>query len=434
MTDWQHTYDPRDLNYLSARAKRIHETAEVLGVPALGLAGGIARELTLSREVYLHDPLIVAARPMKEFLTSNEADSTIPDSPMSSGRAWKPISHKAIADSFALSNTPGGIIKMWPETVNRILNKLSNPVFWDVGPGGVNIRTGIQMLQNYNRMFPDSDPLDLKRYNDRYDLLVRDLKNPDSDTTIKIAGLVAREGHDFFAKAMTPQRWGALSEDQRAAALTKYYAVGKERMEDDFVKRGGDPNTYTPDFNGDGSDMYLYDPGNGSWSNPARLRDALSPGQRTQNAPDTQPSRAADFASGMNNASMQQVSAAQRTGGSVAPAQPGSSPLAQQVVANGDYLTANGFAITPRTMYVAHVIGPQRAVDLFRRTGSTASPDVPSPDAATGEQMRAWARALRGYGSAAMPPAGGIAATPDASPGIADAAPADAGEANGLLA
>ena len=323
---------------------------------------------------------------------------------------------------------------MWPETVNRILNKLSNPVFWDVGPGGVNIRTGIQMLQNYNRMFPDSDPLDLKRYNDRYDLLVRDLKNPDSDTTIKIAGLVAREGHDFFAKAMTPQRWGALSEDQRAAALTKYYAVGKERMEDDFVKRGGDPNTYTPDFNGDGSDMYLYDPGNGSWSNPARLRDALSPGQRTQNAPDTQPSRAADFASGMNNASMQQVSAAQRTGGSVAPAQPGSSPLPQQVVANGDYLTANGFAITPRTMYVAHVIGPQRAVDLFRRTGSTASPDVPSPDAATGEQMRAWARALRGYGSAAMPPAGGIAATPDASPGIADAAPADAGEANGLLA
>jgi hypothetical protein len=63
--------------------------------------------------------------------------------------------------------------------------------------------------------------------------------------------------------------------------------------------------------------------------------------------------------------------------------------------ANANYIAANGFAITPRTMYVAHVIGPQRAVDLFR-TGSTGSPDIPSPDAAMGDQVRAWARALRG--------------------------------------
>ncbi|HEV3145179.1 MAG TPA: hypothetical protein VGZ47_14915, partial [Gemmataceae bacterium] len=127
--------------------------------------------------------------------------------------------------------------------------------------------------------------LDLKRYNQRYDLLVRDLKNPDSDTTIKIAGLVAREGHDFFAKAMTPQRWAALSDDQRAAALTKYYAVGKERMEDDFAKRGGDPRTYTPDFNGDGSDMYFYLPEGDAPSNPERLKNAIDPGRRTQVSP-----------------------------------------------------------------------------------------------------------------------------------------------------
>src|SRR5262249_41832452 len=152
------------------------------------------------------------------------------------------------------------------------------------GPGNIKIRTAISMLQNYNRMFPDSDPLGLKQYNDRYDLLVRDLKNPDSDTTVKIAGLVAREGQDFFTKAMTPQRWSALSDDQRGAALTKYYAVGKERMEDDFQKQGANPGMYTPDFYGDGSDMYLYDPGNGNWSNPARLKNALSPGLRTENS------------------------------------------------------------------------------------------------------------------------------------------------------
>ena len=66
-----------------------------------------------------------------------------------------------------------------------------------------------------------------------------------------------------------------------------------------------------------------------------------------------------------------------------------------RVIDTGNYLRANGFEITPRSMYVASVLGPQRAVDLFKRTGSTSSDAVPSTDAATGQQMRAWARQLR---------------------------------------
>jgi len=75
--------------------------------------------------------------------------------------------------------------------------------------------------------------------------------------------------------------------------------------------------------------------------------------------------------------------------------------LPQQVIDTGNYLRVNGYEITPRTMYVSHVLGPQAAVDLFKRTGSTGSPAVPSPDAATGDQMRAWVRALR-LGPAAL--------------------------------
>jgi hypothetical protein len=68
-------------------------------------------------------------------------------------------------------------------------------------------------------------------------------------------------------------------------------------------------------------------------------------------------------------------------------------------------------SITPRTMYVSHVLGPQAAIDLFKRTGSTSSDAVPSPDAATGDQMRAWARQLRlGTQAAGLPP------TPDSIP------------------
>jgi len=75
---------------------------------------------------------------------------------------------------------------------------------------------------------------------------------------------------------------------------------------------------------------------------------------------------------------------------------PSAYGLPQHVLDAGNLLRANGYEITPRTMYVAHVLGPQGAVDLMKRTGSTGSPpEVPSPDAATGDQMRAWVRALR---------------------------------------
>lgn len=105
--------------------------------------------------------------------------------------------------------------------------------------------------------------------------------------------------------------------------------------------------------------------------------------------------------------------------------QMGALGLPQRVVDTGNLLRANGYAITPRTMYLAHVLGPQAAVDLINRTGSTSSPDVPSPDAATGDQMRAWVRALR-LGPAAAGLAGGMAPAPNAGPATADQPSADA--------
>jgi hypothetical protein len=97
----------------------------------------------------------------------------------------------------------------------------------------------------------------------------------------------------------------------------------------------------------------------------------------------------------------------------------------QHVIDAGSLLRANGYEITPRTMYLAHVLGPQGAVDLIKRTGSTSSDAVPSPDAATGRQMLAWMRALR-LGDAAP-----FAAPMPASLGAPDAsAPAQFGGPN----
>lgn len=88
--------------------------------------------------------------------------------------------------------------------------------------------------------------------------------------------------------------------------------------------------------------------------------------------------------------------------------------LPPHVLEAGNLLRAAGYEITPRTMYLAHVLGPQAAVDLIKRTGSTYSPAVPSADAATGDQMRAWVRALRLGPAAQAGLVGGLAPAPSA--------------------
>lgn len=86
--------------------------------------------------------------------------------------------------------------------------------------------------------------------------------------------------------------------------------------------------------------------------------------------------------------------------------------LPQHVIDTGNYLRANGIEITPRSMYVANVLGPRGAVDLIKRTGSTSSDAVPSPDAVTGRQMLTWARQLRLGPAAPAAPDFGATAPP----------------------
>jgi hypothetical protein len=199
MTGWRYGYHPQDMNYISAKAKAIRDTAATLGVPPLSVAGGIAREMTLERYEYPYYPARRAAQPLKELLTSSEPDWETGSRRITYGYdfPWKPITHDTIANYIDQSN-------MLPREHLKdlsYLDRFDNPAFFDGGPGNIKIRTAIGVLQNYNQMYPDSDPLELKRYNQRYNLLVRDLKDPDSDTTVKIAGVVAREGQNVFANA-----------------------------------------------------------------------------------------------------------------------------------------------------------------------------------------------------------------------------------------
>jgi hypothetical protein len=115
----------------------------------------------------------------------------------------------------------------------------------------------------------------------------------------------------------------------------------------------------------------------------------------------------------------QQQIAGQAGGSREAPSAYG---LPQHVIDAGNTLRTNGYEITPRTMYLAHLLGPQGAVDLIKRSGSTGSPpEVPSPDAATADQMRAWVRALRlGPAAAGIAAIGGTIPAPNAGVAMPD--------------
>src|ERR1044072_5768037 len=104
MADWQQPYDTRDLNYFSAKAKQIRDTASLLGVPALGMVGGVAREMAYGRNVDPYNPWARASAPIKSFLTSNEVDTSAPAT--MPGEVWKPITHQTLAEGFARSNLP----------------------------------------------------------------------------------------------------------------------------------------------------------------------------------------------------------------------------------------------------------------------------------------------------------------------------------------
>jgi hypothetical protein len=154
---------------------------------------------------------------------------------------------------------------------------------------------------------------------------------------------------------------------------------------------------------GDGATQAAAAQGNAVIS--SRSDDWIVPGQQSP-TPQDQLQNPLEFGVADPQAPNRQSAWSGQAGGAQQLTSPTSPGLPQPVIDAGNYLRANGFEITPRSMYVASVLGPQRAVDLFNRTGSTSSGEVPSPDAATGRQVLSWVRALRlGSTASGSPPA-----------------------------
>jgi hypothetical protein len=108
-------------------------------------------------------------------------------------------------------------------------NKLVNPIFIDVGIGNIQIYTAIRLLNDYITSHPLNDPLGLKSFSTNYANLVHNLLIPNSDVSVKFAGLMVKEAMSWGQSHVT--NWSTLSSQQKEAFAVFYYNVGRDFMD-----------------------------------------------------------------------------------------------------------------------------------------------------------------------------------------------------------
>lgn len=151
--------------------------------------------------------------------------------------------------SYVLNRNHGGIrddhdlVKAgtpeWRATIRRF-KKLVYPVKIDVGLGNVQLYTAIERLNEYNDKYPDSDPLNIKKYNSNYAKLERDLSEPFNTSTVKFASLMIEKGMAWGAKNIS--NWNSLDALDKEAFAVYFYNVGEEyvnKLRDNAIKEKG---------------------------------------------------------------------------------------------------------------------------------------------------------------------------------------------------
>ncbi|TNJ38901.1 Hint domain-containing protein [Phaeobacter sp. B1627] len=126
------------------------------------------------------------------------------------------------------------------------LGKLTSyPVMIDLGPGNVQLFTAIGLLNDYKARYPNSDPLNLKSYENDYSALAADLTDTFSDTTVKFAGLMVQKGTEWGSNNVA--NWNDLSQAEKNAFAVFFYKVGENEMNARLESAGGN---YVPDLAG----------------------------------------------------------------------------------------------------------------------------------------------------------------------------------------
>jgi hypothetical protein len=205
------TYGTEALNYIGFHEGVIQDTASVLGTSAAAIAGLMGKE----REAY-------ARRRTFHMYWDGYTALLLP-------------THAAITAAYEDAKARG--IADAGDWASKVLH----PVLMDLGPGNFKFSTALRLLEEYNAVYPDSDPLVLKQYNSDYNRLLSDLLNETSPTTAKFFGLMAKEADNFFTTNLNTVAdqayWNSLSPEFKEALQITYMNFGQTKMWEKYTKQ-----------------------------------------------------------------------------------------------------------------------------------------------------------------------------------------------------
>jgi len=204
-------------------AKEIYKTLNLsqYGISGKSVIGSILEEFHDSKET------------IKDDLTQWGADKFVLNSSLNSIKN----SYEKLRDQPTL----------WDQIKNGSISKTSYVSSIDVGRGNVQIYTAIYLLEKYNQQYPNSDPLNLKQYNNDYTKLVSDLINNEKSTTVYFAGLMVQNAAQWYQK--NASNWNTLTQDQKDALIVYFYNVGERGMNEKATQAKNNGGSYKPDPN-----------------------------------------------------------------------------------------------------------------------------------------------------------------------------------------
>ena len=226
-------YNTSVLRYVASLAPNIKRVSEILNVPPVSIAGSIAEEFDSIQRANIVKSI------GNRFLDVNTEMS---------------FSHQMILDDYREVSSDEFDKKILRKP--GVFDKASHVTLRDLGPGNIKLKTAIDLLGEYIENNRKSDPLDLKKYVNRLDLLAKDLIKENGDATVKFAGLMARQAKRFFRFAAS-EDWDSFSADEKDALIVTYYNLGRDRILENFLKLREFDEVYSPGI-GDGGVEHLH--------------------------------------------------------------------------------------------------------------------------------------------------------------------------------
>jgi hypothetical protein len=234
------SYDDRDFATIHSYRDKILWASRQLGVDPAAVAGTIAEELDDSRQRgWAHQALNDGAKWLDQRWHGAHQGHPF-------GMTHEDIIREYDAYEADLKANPA----MEEDVRNSgelglALKKARYGTMIDVGPGKIRLHTAIRMLREYNGRFKDSDPLDLKKYNNAYDKLLSDLGSTESPATAAFAALMVDEATRWF-KAKAPTWWAGLKPEEQAGLIVDYYNLGRETIAKRYQEHMRQDGKYEP--------------------------------------------------------------------------------------------------------------------------------------------------------------------------------------------